>query len=119
MMISGLHHASIVVSDMKKSLTFYRDTLGMKQEMEFRYEADPVVMDLPGSKPKQHLILLSAGNALRLPPVARADCSMVSRISKECPSDRGRPLRPGGAGATDPRPGSPADPRESARTPRA
>jgi catechol 2,3-dioxygenase-like lactoylglutathione lyase family enzyme len=49
---------------MNRSLKFYRDTLGMKQEMEFRYDADPVMMDLPGSKPKQHLILLSAGNAL-------------------------------------------------------
>jgi catechol 2,3-dioxygenase-like lactoylglutathione lyase family enzyme len=63
MIISGLHHASIVVSDMEKSLEFYRDTLGMKQEMEFRYDADPVMMDLPDSKPRQHLILLSAGNA--------------------------------------------------------
>ena len=63
MLVSGMHHVSVVVSDMNRSLEFYRDTLGMKQEMEFRYDADPEMMDLPGCKPRQHLILLSAGNA--------------------------------------------------------
>ncbi|MBN1835492.1 MAG: VOC family protein [Spirochaetales bacterium] len=63
MLVSGVHHASIVVSDMDRSLEFYRDTLGMKQEMEFWYDADPAMMDLPDSKPKQHLVLLSTGNA--------------------------------------------------------
>ena len=63
MMISGVHHACVIVSDMERSLNFYRDTLGMKEEVNITYDADPVMMDLPGTKPKQHLVLLSAGNA--------------------------------------------------------
>ncbi len=63
MMISGVHHACVIVSDMERSLKFYRDTLGMKEEVNITYDADPVMMDLPGTKPKQHLVLLSAGNA--------------------------------------------------------
>lgn len=63
MMISGVHHACVSVSDMERSLAFYRDTLGMKEEVNITYDADPAMMDLPGTKPKQHLVLLSAGNA--------------------------------------------------------
>jgi catechol 2,3-dioxygenase-like lactoylglutathione lyase family enzyme len=61
--ILGVHHACIIVSDMEKSLKFYRDTLGMKEKVNIKYNADPAMMDLPGTKPKQHLVLLSAGNA--------------------------------------------------------
>jgi catechol 2,3-dioxygenase-like lactoylglutathione lyase family enzyme len=63
-MISGVHHACVIVSDMEKSLRFYRDILGMKEEMDLKFDADPVMMDLPGTKPKQHLVMLSAGNAV-------------------------------------------------------
>jgi len=63
MSITGVHHASVAVSDMQRSWEFYRGTLGMRQELEIRYDADPVMMDLPGSEPRQHLVLLSAGNA--------------------------------------------------------
>lgn len=61
-MIDGVHHACITVSDMEKSLAFYRDKLGMKEEMNLKFEADDVMMDLKGLKPKQHLVILSAGN---------------------------------------------------------
>jgi catechol 2,3-dioxygenase-like lactoylglutathione lyase family enzyme len=61
--ILGVHHACIIVSDMEKSLKFYRDTLGMEEKVNIKYDADPAMMDLPGTKPKQHLVLLSAGNA--------------------------------------------------------
>ena len=62
-MISGVHHACVSVSDMERSLRFYRDTLGMEEEVNITYDADPCMMDLPGTKPRQHLVLLSAGNA--------------------------------------------------------
>lgn len=58
-----MHHTCVIVSDMEKSLGFYLDTLGMKEKVNIKYDADPVMMDLPGTKPKQHLVLLSAGNA--------------------------------------------------------
>jgi catechol 2,3-dioxygenase-like lactoylglutathione lyase family enzyme len=63
-MIAGVHHACVIVSDMERSLGFYRDILGMKEEMNLKFDADPVMMDLPGTKPKQHLVMLSAGNAV-------------------------------------------------------
>jgi catechol 2,3-dioxygenase-like lactoylglutathione lyase family enzyme len=47
---------------MKKSLAFYRDILGLKEEVNIKYDADPVMMDLPGTSPKQHLVMLQAGN---------------------------------------------------------
>jgi len=63
MLITGVHHTCVIVSDMKRSLKFYRDTLGMEEEVNIIYDADPTMMDLPGTKPKQHLVLLSAGDA--------------------------------------------------------
>jgi catechol 2,3-dioxygenase-like lactoylglutathione lyase family enzyme len=62
MLIDGIHHACVIVSDMERSLKFYRDTLGMEEEVDITYDADPAMMDLPGTQPKQHLVLLSAGN---------------------------------------------------------
>jgi catechol 2,3-dioxygenase-like lactoylglutathione lyase family enzyme len=62
-MIAGVHHACVHVSDMVRSIGFYRDTLGMKEIVNITYDADPAMMDLPGTKPRQHLVLLSAGNA--------------------------------------------------------
>jgi len=63
-MISGVHHVCVVVSDMERSLTFYRDLLGMEELMNLKYDADPVMMGLPGTEPKQHLVMLSAGNTI-------------------------------------------------------
>ncbi len=62
-MIKGVHHACVIVSDMDKSLDFYRDKLGLKEIMNLKFDADPVMMDLPGTKPKQHLVMLEAGNS--------------------------------------------------------
>ncbi len=64
MRISGVHHTCVIVSDMDKSLKFYRDILGMLEEVNLKFDADPVMMDLPGTKPKQHLVMLSAGNTI-------------------------------------------------------
>jgi catechol 2,3-dioxygenase-like lactoylglutathione lyase family enzyme len=61
--ISGVHHACVIVSDMEKSLKFYRDTLGLKEKVNIKCDVDPAMMDLPGTEPKLHLVLLSAGNA--------------------------------------------------------
>ncbi|UCB45931.1 MAG: VOC family protein [Spirochaetota bacterium] len=62
MLISGVHHTCVIVSDMSRSLEFYRDILGMKEKLNEKYDADPVMMDLPNTEPKQHLVMLSAGN---------------------------------------------------------
>ena len=53
MLIDDIHHTCVIVSDMERSLKFYRDTLGMKQEIDISYDADSVTMDLPGTNPKQ------------------------------------------------------------------
>ena len=63
-MISGVHHVCVNVSDMEKSLGFYRDLLGMKETINLKFDNDPVMMDLPGTEPKQHIVMLSAGNAI-------------------------------------------------------
>jgi catechol 2,3-dioxygenase-like lactoylglutathione lyase family enzyme len=64
MIFSGVHHTCVIVSDMERSLAFYRDTLGMQELTNLKYDADPVMMDLQGTEPKQHLIMLSAGNTI-------------------------------------------------------
>lgn len=61
-MISGVHHACVIVSDMAKSLKFYRDILGMREDVNVFFDADPVMMGLPDTKPRQHIVMLSAGN---------------------------------------------------------
>ena len=33
-MISGIHHTSFTVSDMERSIAFYRDVLGMKVDWD-------------------------------------------------------------------------------------
>jgi catechol 2,3-dioxygenase-like lactoylglutathione lyase family enzyme len=48
---------------MEKSLKFYRDTLGLKETMNIKIKADPLMMDLPGTDPYQHLVMLSTGNS--------------------------------------------------------
>ncbi len=62
-MIKGIHHACVILSDMERSLNFYRDKLGLKEVMNLKFDADPVMMDLQGTNPKQHLVMLEAGNA--------------------------------------------------------
>ena len=64
MLVKGVHHTCVIVSDMKKSLSFYRDILGMREDVNITYDADPVMMDLQGTEPKQHLVMLSAGNTI-------------------------------------------------------
>ncbi len=63
-MVAGIHHACVVVSDMEKSLRFYRDTIGLKELMNFKIKADPVMMGLSDARAQQHLVMLSAGNAI-------------------------------------------------------
>lgn len=63
-MISGIHHACVVVSDMQQSLEFYRDMIGLKELMNFKIQGDPVMLDLKGTVPQQHLVMLSAGNSI-------------------------------------------------------
>lgn len=62
MKITGVHHSCVIVSDMERSLPFYRDVLGMREDVNVHFDADPVMMGLPGTKPRQHIVMLSAGN---------------------------------------------------------
>ena len=62
-MVSGIHHSCIVVSDMQKSLEFYRDKIGLKELMNFKIQGDPVMLNLRKT-PQQHLVMLSAGNSI-------------------------------------------------------
>ena len=41
MLISGVHHACVIVSDIERSLSFYRDILGMKEIMNLVRLFDP------------------------------------------------------------------------------
>jgi catechol 2,3-dioxygenase-like lactoylglutathione lyase family enzyme len=38
-MIKGIHHACVIVSDMDRSLDFYRDKLGLKEVMNLKFDA--------------------------------------------------------------------------------
>lgn len=87
MNISGVHHTCVIVSDMEKSLAFYRDILGMEEKINIKVDADPRMMDLVGTKPKQHLVMLSAGNTIieliqylepKCKPVARKTCDLAT-----------------------------------------
>ncbi len=64
MVVSGVHHTCVIVSDMAASLAFYRDLLGLKEDVNVFFDADPVMMGLPGTKPRQHIVFLSAGNMI-------------------------------------------------------
>jgi catechol 2,3-dioxygenase-like lactoylglutathione lyase family enzyme len=64
MMFSRFHHACVIVSNMEKSLTFYRDLLGLEELLNIKIDADPVMMGMEDTLPKQHLVMLSAGNAI-------------------------------------------------------
>ena len=44
-MIKGIHHACVIVSDMDRSLDFYRDKLGLKEVMNLKFDADPAMME--------------------------------------------------------------------------
>lgn len=47
---------------MSRSLEFYRDILGMEEKLNKKYNADPVMTDLPDTETKQNLVMLFAGN---------------------------------------------------------
>ena len=65
-MISGIHHASFTVSDMDRSIAFYRDILGMsvdwdskKAGVEFKGEVADRVTGCPGTE--QRIVFLTIG----------------------------------------------------------
>lgn len=45
-MVSGVHHACVIVSDMARSLEFYRDKLRLRELMNLKFEADPVMNEI-------------------------------------------------------------------------
>jgi len=66
LMISGIHHASFTVSDMERSITFYRDLLGMKVDwdsekegVEFKGPVADRITECPGTE--QRIVFLTIG----------------------------------------------------------
>jgi len=67
-MISGIHHTSFTVSDMERSIAFYRDLLGMKVTwdsgaagVQFKGEIADNVTGCPGTE--QRLVFLAVGDS--------------------------------------------------------
>jgi len=66
-MISSLHHVSFTVSDMERSLTFYRDILGLKvlwdskqEGVRFKGSAAEKITGCSGAE--MHIVFLAAGD---------------------------------------------------------
>jgi glyoxylase I family protein len=66
-MINGLHHTSFTVSNMERSIAFYRDILGLKvtwdsaaEGMQFKGEAADNVTNCPGTELR--IVFLSCGD---------------------------------------------------------
>ena len=62
-MIKGIHHASFTVSNMERSVAFYRDILGMEvlwdsieAEVKFKGEMSDRITGCPGTE--QHLVFM-------------------------------------------------------------
>jgi catechol 2,3-dioxygenase-like lactoylglutathione lyase family enzyme len=64
-MIQGIHHTCISVSDLERSIAFYRDLLGLELLMteESERSGDDRSKALGVAKAKVRLAILSAGNA--------------------------------------------------------
>ena len=67
-MIHGIHHTSFTVSDMERSIAFYRDVLGMKvtwdsrrEGVEFKGPVADNVTGCPGTE--QRLVFIAIGNS--------------------------------------------------------
>src|SRR3989304_2153090 len=67
-MINGIHHTSFTVSDMERSIVFYRDLLGMKVTwdsaaagVQFKGEVADNVTGCPGTE--QRRVFLVAGDS--------------------------------------------------------
>jgi glyoxylase I family protein len=68
-MISDIHHTSFTVSDMERSVAFYRDVLGMEvvwdsvqAGVEFKGETADNLTDCPGTE--LHIVFLSTNERL-------------------------------------------------------
>ena len=68
-MISGIHHTSFTVSDMERSVAFYRDILGMKvvwdsvqAGVQFKGPVADNLTDCPGTE--LHIVFLSINERL-------------------------------------------------------
>ena len=65
-MISGIHHACFTVSNMERSVAFYRDILGMKvlwdsidAGVKYKGEVSDKITGCPGTE--QHIVYLGIG----------------------------------------------------------
>lgn len=61
-MITGIHHASISVSDMDKALSFYRDTLGLTLLFTKEAEGEETSRRVGVKGAKMEIAMLQAGN---------------------------------------------------------
>ena len=67
-MITGIHHACFTVSDIERSVAFYRDVLGMKvlwdsveAGLKYKGEVADKITGCPGTE--QHLVYLGIGSS--------------------------------------------------------
>jgi catechol 2,3-dioxygenase-like lactoylglutathione lyase family enzyme len=67
-MIVGMHHSSIVVADMGKSLAFYRDELGLAVEMDFSISGEQIsqLVGRPGAELRAVLLRPGDGPLVEL-----------------------------------------------------
>ena len=68
MTITNIRHTGIVVSDMERSLRFYRDRLGMEVWADFRDDSDYVqaVTDVPGANVRMVKLKAADGVSIEL-----------------------------------------------------
>ena len=84
-MIKSLGHAGLSVSDMKRSLEFYRDYLGMEVLMELDIQDDRIarVIGIPGAKCK--IVHLQLGDAmLELFEYSEPEGNNIARGMQQC-----------------------------------
>jgi len=86
-MINLLHHSTIVVEDMERSLRFYRDVLGFKVSLdqELGGEELSTVLGIPGAK--MRIVLLQVG---------KQETGLVGLLSFLSPKKERVEKKPGG-----------------------
>src|SRR4030042_1321394 len=67
-MVKGIRHTGIVVTDMAKSLKFYRDLLGMKVDKDFSEEGDYIdsILGLSGARVRMVKLTAEDGSMIEL-----------------------------------------------------
>ena len=98
-MFTGIHHASFAVSNMDKSIAFYRDIIGMKLTWDskeagvvFEGPVSDAVTGCPGTK--QRIAFLALGNDIlelvEYTPTGKPRLKITNRAIREAPISASR-----------------------------